>query len=718
MNKKFLFGLTALLCIAFASVAQEDTRQYELDEVVVSASRMGLRLKSIPQKVEIINRQKIETIPADNVADLLKRVTNLDIIQYPGTQATVGMRGFQPTHSRAYTSVLLNGLPSGTINLATIPTAIIERIEVIKGPYAVLYGTDAMGGVINIITRRATHETAANVTLRGGSFGTTAFEADASGMLSDRVGVLFGFSNQTQQNDYRIGSNNLLGMSDLQRSILGENTFGSIYPHTTFQMSQLFGKLDLNIDNQWSASLSSFYTMGYDIKVPGSFLMLFPAKKDINRFNLFGSLAHTTQNNKLVISPYFSSEKNAHYETEENVITNFINFRDQVSEYGIRINNTHTFSRLRLLVGVDYDVWDYQSDRLSAIGTPATPFRPNHRNQRLSAFSQINYEWENLIVNAGARAGHIRYSVFGHEKLNNEDISHTYFNIVPSVGIRYNLPRGFNVQASVGQAFSVPDAFAIAGYYEVNIPEWFMREVFVGNPDLRPETSTSYEFGIGYSEGAFHFNLTYFNTAHRNKIVTERVFGSNGGADSIFYRNANRANMSGLELMGAIDFGRLAGWNQRLELYGNFTRMFNSTSTFTENDADIVRDLLFVRRATGGFGIFYDNRRGFSTRLHARYAGSRLERDMHRIWDADLMEIVPRPGITNADYHTGGGWEKDDKILRHAPHLIFDYSVFYNVTSGVQVGVTVSNLFDENFTEIEGFNMAGRSVMGQVRVSF
>jgi vitamin B12 transporter len=706
MNKKNWFGFIAFACATFVSVAENDinTNPIELNEVVVSASRMNLPLKSIPQKVEIIDRTKIMTIPAENAADLLKRATNLNIIQYPGLLSTVGMRGFTGmANSRSYTAILIDGLPLGSSNLSTIPTSIIERIEVIKGPYSVLYGTDAMGGVINIITRTATHERVGNVTLRGGSFGTTSFEADASGMLSDRIGVIFGFTNQTQQNDYRIGANNLLKMSDADKAILGENSFGDVYPNTTYQMSQLFGKLNFEVNNLWNIGLSSFYNVAYDVKTPGDYFAPFPTKNDMNRFNLFGNISRTSLNNRLVISPYFSKENIAYYETEGNTVTNFINFRQNISEYGIRTNNTHIFNDFHILGGVDFDVWDYQSDRSSAKGTPAAPYRPDNRNQRFSAFTQINYELNDLIINAGARANHVNYKIFSNEFLENRNASENYFFFVPSIGLRYNLPNGFNFNASAGQAFSVPDAYAVAGQYEVNIMfgEWEWRQVYVGNGDLKPEKSTTYDVGFGYSQGAFYADVRYFNTVHSNKIVTEMV------SDTTFYKNAKNANMSGLEFIGSINFGKLAGLNQKIELYGGLTYMLNAT--FTDYNTDVKKDLLHVNKANANFGIFFDSNKGLSTRLHARYKGTRLERDIFS-WI--------RPDITEDDYFTNGRYKKEDMILKLPAHLIFDYSAFYNVTQSARVGITISNLFDENYTEIDGFNMPGRSIMGQFTYTF
>lgn len=706
MNKKLSLGIVALFFAGTFLLAQEPVEQsYDLDEVVVTATRMNLPLKSIPQKVEIIDSKKIATIPAENAAELLKRATNLDIIQYPGALATVGMRGFSPSaHSRSYTIVMIDGLPSGTSNLATLPTSIIERVEVVKGPYSVLYGTDAMGGVINIITKKATLDKSAQVTLRGGSFGTTSFDADASGMLSDKLGIVVGFSNQMQLKDSRIGANNLLKVSEKEELILDKKSYGDIYNNTTYQMSQLFGKVNYAINNRWNASVSSFYNMAYDVKSPGNYFTQLASKKDINRFNLFGELAYTSTNgDRLTISPYYSNERNSNYEGFENTADNFISFRDNVSEYGVRTNYTRTFNAVRFLAGIDHDVLDYQSDRQSEKGTEASPYKPDNRNQRTSAFAQVNYNIEKFSINAGARASYIKYEIFKHDSLNNDGSTDDYFYFNPSLGFKYNLPQGFNLHASIGTAFSIPDAFATSGFYEVNtvVGGWPFKRAYLGNADLKPETSVTYEGGIGYTGGAFYFDLTYFNTAHRNKIITETK------NDTTFYNNAQSARMSGVELIASMDIGQLAGWRDKLEIYGGLTHMF--TNTFTETETHKVKELPFVNKANGNFGIYYEHRDGFSTRLHARYKGSRLERDGF---------TRARPLITADDYYTKGGYEAGDRMLLLSDHLLFDYSAYYNITPRARIGISVSNLFDENYTEKDGYNMPGRSITGSVRYTF
>ena len=130
---------------------------YTLDPVVVTASRIPQRLSRIGQSVSIITRDKIESSPADSVEDLLQTVSGVDVRRRGahGVQADVGIRG----SSFEQTLILIDGInvsdpQTGHHNL-DLPVNLedIERIEVLKGPGARIYGQNAMAGVINIITR-------------------------------------------------------------------------------------------------------------------------------------------------------------------------------------------------------------------------------------------------------------------------------------------------------------------------------------------------------------------------------------------------------------------------------------------------------------------------------------------------------------------------------------------------------------------------------------
>lgn len=712
MYKKFFSGFIAL-CFAGSLLHAQDAADasYDLDEVVVTASRMGLSRKNIPQKVEIIDSKKIATIPAGNAADLLKRTVNLDIIEYPGLSAQIGMRGFSPTaHSRSYTLLLIDGVPSGTTNLASIPIAIIDRIEVVKGPYSVLYGSDAMGGVINIITKSTSSEGVATLGAKGGSFGQFEFREYANVPMSDRFSFLFSLSRKVQTGDYRIGRNNTLSTSNVEELILDKESYGKKMTNSKYNTNQVSTKLNYLISRDWSASLASFITINRDVETPGNYWHTYgDSKKDLYRINLMGQIKRSTDRHTLVVSPYFSSDKEHFFNALGEDA--FVNLIGKTREYGVKINNTNHFGDFSLLTGVDYDIYDYRSKRFKEANIPDAPYQPDNKNQKLSALAQLAYNSGRLSANAGIRYNYITYSIDENKELQTKEFKHNYSNVNPSVGIKLDIVGGLKLHSSFGTAFSVPDAFKVAGDYKVEtyFPDFdfWWKQVYVGNKDLDPETSNTFDVGLEYNHPFFSVDATYFTTRHKNMIIKDTKMTN----DTVRYINSDKALMDGIELMGSVDFAAMAGYKSKLELYSGFTMLFNSHSTVENSNGEgsITRDLLSVRKVNGNFGIFFDTNDKFSTRLHARYIGKRLETDSF----SDL-----RPEIKAEDYHTKGGYTADDKVLQHPAHLVFDYSAYYNVTPKARLGISVSNLLDENYTEKDGYNMPGRSIMGSLNYTF
>lgn len=703
MYKKLLLGIATLLACSSNVKAQENVKNYDLNEVVVTASRMQLPLKSIPQKVEIISREKIQTLPANNAADLLKSITNLDIAQYPGTSSYVGLRGFAPSvHNRNYTLLLIDGKPAGTTNLTSIPTDFVERIEVIKGPYSVLYGSDAMGGVINIVTKAPSAKSEGSVALSVGNFAQTNFSAYASGRLSDKVRMSLGFSRKAQDKDYLIGSKNLFKITDVQKMILDEKSYGDRMTNTQFSINQFMGKLTYDINNAWSMNLNSIFVASNDVETPGNYWHSYGmSKQDFNRSNTYLDIKRETDDNVLLLSPYFSIYKENNF--DNNTDAAFITSKETVKQYGAKLSDTHSWENVRIIGGVDIDANQILSQRFSDKITAINPYRPDHSIFATSAFLQGAYTTEKLFVNAGARYSYTSFTLEANEFLKNEKGTKGYSNFNPSFGIKYFIIPEITLHGSVGTAFFVPDAYKVAGMYKVGKTE------YRGKADLKPEYATSFDFGFNIAKDEYvNLDVTYFQTFHRNKIVNDTR-----NKEYITFMNADKGNMNGLELMFSSNLARVFGCNSSdVELYANYTHLFKST--FDKRQADdtfVTKDLLYVRKNTANFGIAYNNRRGFTTRLNARYIGHRLENDW-MVWD-NL-----RPNIKAENYYQKGGYTDKDQILQHPSHLVLDWSAYYKVTPSSRVGVSVANLLDENYTEKDGYNMPGRSIMGHFSYSF
>lgn len=145
-------------------------RALALDELVVTASRRTQRLAEAPVTIEVVRAEEIRRSGAADVASVLTERTGIQLHAGHPNGAGVMLQGLDSER----VLVLVDGHPwvgriSGTADLSRIPTSSVERIEIVKGPQAALYGSEAMGGVVNIITRRPSGGWSASGTLTSGS---------------------------------------------------------------------------------------------------------------------------------------------------------------------------------------------------------------------------------------------------------------------------------------------------------------------------------------------------------------------------------------------------------------------------------------------------------------------------------------------------------------------------------------------------------------------
>ncbi len=175
MYRGLLGVLLGLVVCGSAFAAEPELMSAVMDEVVVTAGRVVEKVQDQTVSVTIINAEEIAASPARDLGDLLAEKGIGYIQKNPGALTTVAIRGFrtnaQTSDLLGYSLVLLNGRRAGTGNMAMILTRDVERIEIVRGPGAVQYGSAAMGGVINIITRQGAGPLSAKVFGGVGSFG-------------------------------------------------------------------------------------------------------------------------------------------------------------------------------------------------------------------------------------------------------------------------------------------------------------------------------------------------------------------------------------------------------------------------------------------------------------------------------------------------------------------------------------------------------------------
>lgn len=174
-------NIAVCICaIVTATKADEPVKKEPIKqrEVIVTASRLEKLLEETPDVVQVISRKEIDELKPTTTGQLLQYITGTSIANGTGVglpdRSVVSLNGLQPK----YTLVLVDGVPLVTDhvhsgqNIDLISPNMIERIEIMRGAGAAQYGSDAMGGVLNIITRKYTGKTEANVRIEGGSYNT------------------------------------------------------------------------------------------------------------------------------------------------------------------------------------------------------------------------------------------------------------------------------------------------------------------------------------------------------------------------------------------------------------------------------------------------------------------------------------------------------------------------------------------------------------------
>jgi len=168
--------------------------RFELDITVETAARVEEPLDEVALSVTVIGPAEIEAAGASHVAELLRRVAGVDVTRAGTTGKLTTVRIDGATSGQ--TLVLLDGVelnsPTlGVADLADLTLDDVERIEIVRGPMSALYGSDAMGGVVNVISRRGTGKPEVTAMAEGGAFGTFRAVASSRGAISEAVGYSF-----------------------------------------------------------------------------------------------------------------------------------------------------------------------------------------------------------------------------------------------------------------------------------------------------------------------------------------------------------------------------------------------------------------------------------------------------------------------------------------------------------------------------------------------
>ncbi len=716
MKKTIIFFSSLLVMASAHAQKSNDGKVRNLDEVVVSASRTEAKLSELPNKVEIITKTDISLSSANNLGELLKANTGVDLVQYPGFLSSIGMRGFAPGLSTRYVNLLVDGVPAGTTNLSTLMLSGVERVEVLKGPFSSLYGSAAMGGLVNVVPVKNKAKLTGHAGFSYGSAkmmkGSLALGGKIFKGLSFDLNAFYG----ERKKDYMIGASNFFQLNPTEKAILSKETFGAKMDNSTFKNWGGGLRLGYDFNPNWSVNLYGSMFAAVDVLTNGSFWGSYgQSKKNLLYYNTRMEVQGRVSNHLLKLVPHFSYDTNDYTgltKQKDNSLKEGFKTSESVTKTaGVSFSDIMSFGTHKLTVGFDnLNTYSEVFSFSPKDGTEQAPYNPNYYNNTIGAFTQANLKFLDgrLNLSAGLRYDLIKLTLEANDFLKNQEKAEVYSKLSPNFGLKYEVLKNTFVHASYGQAFIAPTALQKAGEY-TTVGQWAMTTK--GNPDLLGESSNTFDVGLAYSnrDCGLDFDVTYFHSNHKDFIINDNNLKDENGKIYKSFKNANKAEMEGIEVMASYDLGHIWDYEHSVKFFFNGTFMLKTK--VLEKGQEEWRDMIGVSDKQMNFGLDIAPIKPLHFRLSARYIGSRIENNFYT-WYPDvrkgLAALLVKSQPENAKL----------ALLKQPKFMIFDAAISYNLYRGLVLSLKANNIFNENYTYVDGYNMQARNLMANLSYRF
>ncbi len=522
----------ALLFVTIITKAQE---VLNLDPVSVTPSRFAQKISETGRSVTVIDGNMISRLPVNSLDELLKYASSVEMQQRgpAGSQADIVIRGgtFQQVLV-LMDGVKLNDPITGHFSayMPIVPSQ-IERIEILKGPAAAAYGSEAVGGVINIISK-----TFAAFKKEKSFSGNAAVSAGEYGYLAANAGF--------QQNNQKINYSLAAQTTNANGQLLRGNNRGYFHNHT------VSGNAGFAIGSNWHLLLHSSYD-SRDFAAQNFYTTFVSdtAEEKVNTWWNHAKLKHSGKNSSDEIDLAYKN-------TTDHYMFNPVAIANDNKSGLITLQYVHTKKMSNELI--------YNYGLLAEQKTIRSNDRGNHDNINGAAFGSVFFKWNNLSVNPGLRVVHDKN--YGTE-------------LLPQANLAYRVHK-VNVRASAGRAIRSADFTERFNNYNKII----VNSGNIGNPDLQAEDSWSYEAGADLFLKSFKFSASAFYRNQDNVIDwaptayadMPRTTNLNPAGRYALAKNINAVNTSGIEL--EVNYSRL--FSPRHQLYANASVTFlNSSST-------------------------------------------------------------------------------------------------------------------------------------------
>jgi vitamin B12 transporter len=613
--------------------------------------------------VQVIDRGRIERSTARSITDLLVENAVGFLSRWTAGQTSINIRGGatdgQGRDFKSQVLVLINGHRAGTANISKLSPADVERIEIVRGPSSVIYGSQNMGGVINIIMKTGRTAPGTLVEGWGGSWGLFQGKAQTGG-VSNGVDWYAGISGGSR-GDYDVGG----GVRELNTAWKRRGATGAL----GVQLNDT-NRVDLNVRTDGI----------YDAGFRGSAANIVNQE---DRFNRSFDLTYTGK----------TFDERFHWLFQTYGVTDVDDFRYAVPSAGTSVDhNTRTqdiigtrlqpramvWSGNELLVGWDFESSRLRSDRLR-LPVPASP-QDNNQSEIVNAFYVEDAQallHDRLTLRGGLRRTFGTTSFDPTPNLANQVTgSSNYQATTYSAGATLAALDWLSFRAGASSGFRAPTATDLAANFIITP----IGNIVLGNPSLRPETSRQLELGATVTGGGWRLDAALFQNVISDRITTRRR-GTTNISDTI--NNPGDIVVQGVELQWDADllaaFAVPAG-NMRWHLFGNGYYHFHMVDKGAPASAntDKPQRINQYQAAIGTrFGQSGPPLRDWSLQITGNLYGP--------MWyDTEEVLLIPL-GEPNSNF-----------IHRKSPFWVWNTRAEFLIAEGVKLFAAVNNIFDIN----------------------
>jgi len=553
MKKWFVFIIAAaILTCPVCATAQEQTSEAQqketkkkdsvrLDEIVVTATRSEMKVFDAPQDVTFITSEQIMASPYERLEDILRTVPGVYNfrnfgLQTNGIVSPIIMRGV----GKNRVLFLVDGVPQNDnfnnaiawVSWGYIQKETIERIEIVEGPTSALYGSEGLGGVVNIITKKPTPKREASIRGQGGTAASYAGYGfynqkfnDFGLMLAGGYDQSDGFYMTENPESYNIKRYRKvwkgLGKATYDQTENSELSFAALYYDHDMGKGREFFHDDLELDQYW---------------------LNYSYKGDSFGFKGLAYLNH--------------ADKTAYQDSAKDNYTSLLREEKMPSTYtwGVDLQGTVTscdWADLTVGAAFKESSWKYYDDYVTGTRDAGA----KGKQQTISPFGNFDFRVldNDLIFNLGARYDWIKtldganWDSNPKNPYDNHFDSNTDGSFSPKMGVAYHPDDVTTLRASGGKGFRAPSLFEL---YKVHVRSGgtYYREA---NPDLKPETIWSYDVGAERFLLDSVWGKVTFYQSWASDLIGDRLINSYTKKGKTYYEyvldNISKVNSYGIE---------------------------------------------------------------------------------------------------------------------------------------------------------------------------